>query len=32
MKETRFPKDVDLIPVGVEAAKQFAGEIGRAHV
>jgi alpha-galactosidase len=26
MKETRFPKDVDLIPVGVEAAKQFAGE------
>ena len=26
MNETRFPKDVDLIPHGVEAAQQFAGE------
>jgi alpha-galactosidase len=26
MQETRFPKDVDLIPHGVEVAKQFAGE------
>jgi alpha-galactosidase len=26
MTETRFPKDVDLIPHGVEAAQQFAGE------
>jgi alpha-galactosidase len=26
MNETRFPKDSDLIPHGVEAAQQFAGE------